>query len=418
MAPEYLAGRIDPRADLFAVGVIAHELLTNRPLFSGRDDIATLTRVRDMHIDPPSKKNPLVPPEIDDVVMTALARDPERRWQHATALRSALTTLTRRLGLVASNAQLIEWLDWAFTQKRPARPRSEPDTETDGEPLVEEPSISVQQPTVNLSAKSQQITLRRNDGRRDAPEPPSKAPVGTPAYVPAQHPLPAQADRSGPVAAPVARASTSIPARAPSGTAPPPGRLPSAVHPVVRPSSPSQPPPLAHPAMPRAASPSQPPPLVAQPSRSVSPSQPLPLATQPQPSRAASQPPLAGSPSQPPLAALGIRPSRTLPVAAAPMPRAASPSQPPLLTQLALGGPPVAMPAIPARNAAPMGAPRPSLPAYDPAVAPPPGPRSDRISGRRPGRTGRYGPLAAASLVVLAAAAAATTVYFVLHLLT
>jgi serine/threonine protein kinase len=416
MAPEYLAGRIDPRADLFAIGVIAHELLTNRPLFSGRDDIDTLTRVRDMHNDPPSKKNPLVPPEIDDVVMTALARDPERRWQHATALRSALTTLTRRLGLVASNAQLIEWLDWAFTQKRPARPRSEPDTETDGEPLVEEPSISVQQPTVNLSAKSQQITLRRNDGRRDAPEPPSKPPVGTPAYVPAQHPLPAQADRSGPVAAPVARASTSIPARAPSGTAPPPGRPPSAAHPVMRPASPSQPPPLGHPAMPHAASPSQPPPRVAQPPRSGSPSQPPPVVAQP--SRAASQPPLAGSPSQPPLAALGIRPSRTLPVAAPPMPRAGSPSQSPPLTQLALGGPPVAMPAIPARNAAPMGAPRPSLPAYDPAVAPPPGPRSDRISGRRPGRPGRYSPLSAASLVVLAAAAAATTVYFVLHLLT
>ena len=107
MAPEYIAGRIDARADLFAVGVIAHELLTNRPLFAGRDDIDTLTRVRDMHIDPPSKKNPLVPTEIDDIVMTALARDPERRWQHATALRTALTTLTRRLGLIASNTQLI-----------------------------------------------------------------------------------------------------------------------------------------------------------------------------------------------------------------------------------------------------------------------------------------------------------------------
>ena len=54
MAPEYIAGRLDARADLFAVGVIAHELLTNRPLFSGRDDIDTLTRVRDMRIEPPS----------------------------------------------------------------------------------------------------------------------------------------------------------------------------------------------------------------------------------------------------------------------------------------------------------------------------------------------------------------------------
>ena len=42
MAPEYLAGKIDARADLFALGVIAHELLTDRPLFQGRDDMDTL----------------------------------------------------------------------------------------------------------------------------------------------------------------------------------------------------------------------------------------------------------------------------------------------------------------------------------------------------------------------------------------
>src|SRR5262249_45101138 len=116
MAPEYIAGRIDARADLFAIGVIAHELLTNRPLFGGRDDIDTLTRVREMRIEPPSKKNPQVPAEIDDIVMTALSRDPDRRWQQATALRTALTTLTRRLGLIASNARVIDWLDWAFAQ--------------------------------------------------------------------------------------------------------------------------------------------------------------------------------------------------------------------------------------------------------------------------------------------------------------
>jgi eukaryotic-like serine/threonine-protein kinase len=448
MAPEYLAGRIDARADLFAVGVIAHELLTNRPLFSGRDDIDTLTRVRDMRIAPPSNKNPLVPPEIDDIVMTALQRDPERRWQHATALRSALTTLTHRLGLVASKAQVVQWLDWAFTQKRPSRPDDEPDTETDGDPLSEEPSISIQQPTVDLSPKSQQITLRMNDR---APDPPTKTPVGTPAYVPAQHPLPAglamPADLSGAVAPPrqttsavvppVARASASIPVRAPAGTAPPAERLsrpPSAVQPAVRPASPSQPPPIAaQPAM-RPSSPSQPLPIAAPPApRPASPSQPPPIAAQP-----AMRP---SSPSQP------------LPIVAPPAPRPASPSQPPPIaaprpsspsqTLPLIGaspapsaGHPAPMPLVPALNAAPMGAPRPSLPTYDPAVSAQvqrdvadrasrpatvpqrPDRRSDRISGRPPRRARRHSSFSAVILVVLAAVAAATTVYFVLPLLT
>ncbi|HEY0190198.1 MAG TPA: serine/threonine-protein kinase, partial [Kofleriaceae bacterium] len=181
MAPEYLAGRIDARADLWAVGVIAHELLTNRPLFAGRDDIDTLTRVRDMHIDPPSKKNPQVPPEIDDVVMTALARDPDRRWQHATALRTAMTTLTHRLGLVASNAQMVQWLDWVFTQQKPARGAQ--DTEDDGNPLhdrsgdyiesLEAPSISIEEHTAQL------VSIHRKP-----PGSPElvRTPLGVPAY--------------------------------------------------------------------------------------------------------------------------------------------------------------------------------------------------------------------------------------------
>jgi serine/threonine-protein kinase len=111
MAPEYLGGTLDARADLFAIGVIAHELLTNRPLFTTGDDIDTLQRVRSMVVDPPSKKNPAVPPEIDDIVMTALERDPDKRWQHATALRSALTTLTGRLGLQVTNQEVVGWLD-------------------------------------------------------------------------------------------------------------------------------------------------------------------------------------------------------------------------------------------------------------------------------------------------------------------
>jgi serine/threonine protein kinase len=116
MAPEYVAGSIDARADLFALGVIAHELFTNRPLFTTRDDMHTLQRVCRMDVTPPSAGNPKVPKEIDDLVMTALERDPEKRWQHATALRTALTTMTKRLKLDIMNTAVAEWIDWVFDQ--------------------------------------------------------------------------------------------------------------------------------------------------------------------------------------------------------------------------------------------------------------------------------------------------------------
>ncbi len=117
MAPEYLLdGKLDARADLFALGVIAHELLVGRPLFQGTDDMDTLFRIRDMVVEPPSRVNRQVPAEIDAIVMTALERDPEQRWQRASALRMALTAETMKLGLVAHNTQVLEWIDWAFEQ--------------------------------------------------------------------------------------------------------------------------------------------------------------------------------------------------------------------------------------------------------------------------------------------------------------
>jgi serine/threonine-protein kinase len=113
MAPEYIRGSIDVRADLFAVGVVAHELLTTRPLFAVRDDRATLQRVLAKPIEPPSRFNPAIPSDIDEIIMTALARDPLRRWQNATALRRALETVIHRLELdtpIASVAETIHHL--------------------------------------------------------------------------------------------------------------------------------------------------------------------------------------------------------------------------------------------------------------------------------------------------------------------
>jgi serine/threonine protein kinase len=114
MAPEYLAGKIDSRADLFALGVITHELLANRPLFQGRDDMDTLYRVKQMKIESPRKWNEEIPEEIDSIVMTALDRDPDARWQRAAAMRVALTTEAKRLGMAVLDQQVAQWCERVF----------------------------------------------------------------------------------------------------------------------------------------------------------------------------------------------------------------------------------------------------------------------------------------------------------------
>jgi len=117
MAPEYTLGRLDHRADLFAVGVIAHELLTGKRLFDHPSDFEIITMLREMPIQPPSRWNPQVGHSLDDIVLTALSRDPGLRWQSAAALRAALTNVAVEMKLVPSRDALAKWTEWAFTQK-------------------------------------------------------------------------------------------------------------------------------------------------------------------------------------------------------------------------------------------------------------------------------------------------------------
>lgn len=118
IAPEYLSGRLDARCDLWAVGVVLHEMLTGKRLFSDPDNLLTLERVRSLPIPAPSRSNPEVSSELDRIVLTALERDPAQRWQTAAAMRAALE---RHAGRQLTQQQLVVWVEWAFTQKQPLR---------------------------------------------------------------------------------------------------------------------------------------------------------------------------------------------------------------------------------------------------------------------------------------------------------
>ena len=177
MAPEYVGGHLDARADLFALGVIAHELLTNRPLFTAPDDRTTLQRVQLMEVLPPSQLNRLVPKAIDEIVMTALERDPERRWQQASALRSAMTTLTQRLGMVIPDADVVTWLDAAFERTRPQvhtapPPRDTASASASGSGVIEPPrpdvaTVTDADPTAIELAAAHSATTQPPDASAD-----------------------------------------------------------------------------------------------------------------------------------------------------------------------------------------------------------------------------------------------------------
>jgi serine/threonine protein kinase len=148
IAPEYLGGQLDNRVDVWAVGVVAWELLTMRRLFDSQDDFDVLRMVKEEVIVPPSRHNAEVPGELDAIVLTALERDPRSRWQSAAAMRVALRNETRELGIEITDRRVLQWVEWAFSQD-PKRP------ETSGVnaliEMLDAPSVNTTVPTVKES---------------------------------------------------------------------------------------------------------------------------------------------------------------------------------------------------------------------------------------------------------------------------
>jgi serine/threonine protein kinase len=99
MAPEQIRAQpVDRRADVFALAVILHEMLTGKRLFRRANPMDTYRAVVNDPIPPPSRLRPGLPPELDRIVLQALERDQVRRTPSGQALQEELEGLLRALG--------------------------------------------------------------------------------------------------------------------------------------------------------------------------------------------------------------------------------------------------------------------------------------------------------------------------------
>ncbi len=91
MAPEQLTGgQVTRQADVYAMGVVLWEMLANKRLFQADNDPLLMRAVLAGAEGPPSRHAPGLPPGLDEVVMTALALDPARRFPTAMDMAEAL----------------------------------------------------------------------------------------------------------------------------------------------------------------------------------------------------------------------------------------------------------------------------------------------------------------------------------------
>jgi serine/threonine protein kinase len=115
MSPEQARGApLDRRSDIFSLGIVLWEMVTTQRLFRADNDLATLQLIIHQLPPPPSQVRPECPPELERIVLRALAQDPDARYPTAEQLVLELDELAREHKLKQSSHALAATLAQLF----------------------------------------------------------------------------------------------------------------------------------------------------------------------------------------------------------------------------------------------------------------------------------------------------------------
>lgn len=118
MSPEQVRGlNIDHRSDLFSIGTLLWELLTNRRLFRGSNEYETIQLLREPTIVAPSEYNPAIPAEVDRIVARSLAAEREERYQSGGELAADLLRYLNAGAQPFGSAEMSAWMSQTFGEE-------------------------------------------------------------------------------------------------------------------------------------------------------------------------------------------------------------------------------------------------------------------------------------------------------------
>jgi serine/threonine protein kinase len=149
LSPEQVAGGgVDPRTDVFALGILLYELSTLRYAFRDSSDQATMQRIKLGKVVRPSQVAGDYPPELEAIVMKALQVDPRDRFADADAMRRAIEALGHRRHFVLGDAAVIEVMAQLYAAQAPGASQHSPS--------------QVSEPELEWAESDRDLTVRRD----------------------------------------------------------------------------------------------------------------------------------------------------------------------------------------------------------------------------------------------------------------
>ena len=129
LSPEQARGApVDPRSDLYSLGIVLYEMLTGKVPFTGDTPVEIAMKHLSQIPEPPSTLRPEVPHDLDAVVMRALAKDPEQRYGSAEEMDADLARVARGVAVSRETedamTQVLSGAGLTAAQTMVTRPRA------------------------------------------------------------------------------------------------------------------------------------------------------------------------------------------------------------------------------------------------------------------------------------------------------
>ncbi|HUQ49278.1 MAG TPA: protein kinase [Terriglobales bacterium] len=121
MSPEQIEGlETDARSDIFAFGALLYEMATGKRAFEGKSQLSVASAILEKDPELLSVLQPLAPPALEHVILRALAKDPNDRWQSASDVKAELKWVMEggsRVGtpaIIGKHRKHREWVAWGL----------------------------------------------------------------------------------------------------------------------------------------------------------------------------------------------------------------------------------------------------------------------------------------------------------------